>query len=188
MPRAEPVWATVPYAYALATRRAGADRIGEDIAEALRLPLELDDDGAHAAPLRQLAVPALVLHGAEDRLVPPATAALAAGHPGAEHWSWQGAAHLYATDQPDADRQVLRFLGATPRPGGRVAVAQLALEHLAGRRARQRLDEVDDARQLVAGEPLARERDQLLGAQARRPRPGRRTPSRPRPSARPARR
>ena len=116
MPPAEAVWATVPYAYALATRRTAADRIGEDIAEALRLPLELDDDGAHAAPPAEIAVPTLVLHGAEDPLVPPANGrALAATLPRAEHLELVGAAHHYATDDPDADREVLRFLSATQR-------------------------------------------------------------------------
>jgi 3-oxoadipate enol-lactonase len=116
MPPAEAVWATVPYAYALATRRTAADRIGEDVAEALRLPLELEDRRAHATSPAEIAVPTLVLHGAEDLLVPPANGrALAAALPGAEHLELAGAAHRYATDAPDADREVLRFLAATPR-------------------------------------------------------------------------
>ena len=44
---------------------------------------------------------------------------------------------------------------------GPVPLAELPLEHLPGRRARQLVDELDRARQLVAGEPLTRERDQL---------------------------
>jgi 3-oxoadipate enol-lactonase len=124
MPPAEAVWATVPYAYALATRRTAADRIGEDVAEALRLPLELDANDAPTTIL-PIAAPTLVLHGAEDLLVPPANgSALAAAIPGAEHLELDGAAHLYATDLPDADRKVLRFLtarakAARPRPAGR---------------------------------------------------------------------
>jgi 3-oxoadipate enol-lactonase len=112
MPPAEAAWATVPYAYARATRRAGADRIGEDIVEALRLPLELDE---RAAPITRLqfAAPTLVLHGAEDLLVPPANGrALAEAIPDAEYLELQGAAHHYATDLPDTDRAVARFLAA----------------------------------------------------------------------------
>jgi pimeloyl-ACP methyl ester carboxylesterase len=123
MPPAEALWATVPYAYALATRRAGADRIGEDVAEALRLPLELDEHAAPSAPL-QIAAPTLVLHGADDLLVPSDNGrAVAAAIPGAEYLQLEGAAHLYATDVPDADRRVLRFLttgsSAARRPARR---------------------------------------------------------------------
>jgi 3-oxoadipate enol-lactonase len=120
MPPTERVWASVPYVYALATRRAGADRIGQDVAECLWLPLELDDadERTHAAPLRDIAAPTLVLHGAEDLLVPSRNGrALAAGIRGAEYVELAGAAHHYATDVPDADRLVLRFLDATPRSG-----------------------------------------------------------------------
>jgi hypothetical protein len=49
-------------------------------------------------------------------LVPPANGrALAAALPRAEHLEPAGAAHHYATDAPDADREVLRFLAATQR-------------------------------------------------------------------------
>jgi 3-oxoadipate enol-lactonase len=125
MPAAEAVWGTVPYAYALATRRTAAHRIGEDIAEALRLPLELDEPAAPTASLAGLAAPTLVLHGAEDLLVPPANGrALAAAIPGAEHVELAGAGHHYATDVPDVDRTTLRFLAARStrarRPARRV--------------------------------------------------------------------
>jgi pimeloyl-ACP methyl ester carboxylesterase len=125
MPPAEAIWATVPYAYALATRRAAADRIGEDVAEALRLPLELDDHAAPAAPLPGITAPTLVLQGGDDLLVPPANGrALTAAIPGAELLELDGAAHLYATDTPDADRAVARFLGGTA--GGRLRAARRA--------------------------------------------------------------
>ena len=127
MPPAEATWATVPYAYALATRRIAADRIGEDVAEALRLPLELDDHGAPAEPLATITAPTLVLHGTEDLLVPPANGrALARAIPGADLVELAGAAHHYATDDLQADRAALRFLGATAGGGRRRA----------GRRAR----------------------------------------------------
>jgi pimeloyl-ACP methyl ester carboxylesterase len=112
MPPAEAAWASVPYAYALATRRTAAGRIGEDIAEALRLPLELDERTDHVPPL-PITAPTLVLQGAEDLVVPPANGReLAAAIQGAEYLELEGAAHHYATDQPEADRAVMRFLGA----------------------------------------------------------------------------
>jgi pimeloyl-ACP methyl ester carboxylesterase len=113
MPPAEALWAAVPYTYAVATRRGAADRIGEDIVEALRLVLELDEPSAPTAPLTGIAAPTLVLHGAEDILVPPANAdVLAAALPRADRLELEGAAHLYATDVPEADRAVARFLSA----------------------------------------------------------------------------
>jgi pimeloyl-ACP methyl ester carboxylesterase len=122
MPLSERVWASVPYEYVLATRRSAADRIGQDVAERLRLALDLDDRAeraaadAHdaAAQLTAVAAPTLVLHGAEDVLVPPANGrALADAIPGAEHCEVAGAAHHYATDAPGADKHVLRFLAAS---------------------------------------------------------------------------
>jgi 3-oxoadipate enol-lactonase len=119
MPRAEALWATVPYAYAKATRRTSAGRIGEDVAEALRLPLDLDEDSTHETP-RPITAPTLVVHGAEDLLVPPANGrALAAAIPGADHLELAGAGHHYATDLPDADRPVARFLGGLASGGRR---------------------------------------------------------------------
>src|SRR4051794_17397271 len=50
------------------------------------------------------------------------------------------------------------------------AIAQLALEHLAGWGARQRVDELDRPRELVAGEAGTREGDELVGVRDR-PRP-----------------
>src|SRR5262249_50909806 len=48
-----------------------------------------------------------------------------------------------------------------------VRLAQLALEHLAARVARQRVDEVDRARTLVAAQPCLAEREQLLRRRGR---------------------
>jgi pimeloyl-ACP methyl ester carboxylesterase len=51
------------------------------------------------------------VHGREDRMVPPDNGrALAAAIMGAELRLLDDAAHLYTTDDPAADEQVLRFL------------------------------------------------------------------------------
>jgi pimeloyl-ACP methyl ester carboxylesterase len=58
-----------------------------------------------------IAAPTLVVHGLEDRMVPPENGrALAAAIPGAELRMLGDAAHLYTTDQPTADGDVLQFL------------------------------------------------------------------------------
>ena len=66
--------------------------------------------------LGQVAVPTLVLHGTEDRLVAPENARLLADRiPGAElHWL-EGAGHLYHSEQAaDADAAVLDFIARHP--------------------------------------------------------------------------
>jgi pimeloyl-ACP methyl ester carboxylesterase len=62
--------------------------------------------------LGEVAVPALVLHGSEDRLVDPANAALLAERiPGAELVILDGAGHAYQLERPDeADEAVLDFV------------------------------------------------------------------------------
>ena len=64
--------------------------------------------------LPSLQMPALVLHGTDDRSVAPANAEiLAARIPGAELRWLPGAGHRYRSEQPEAaDRAVLDFLGA----------------------------------------------------------------------------
>jgi len=127
MPAEEAVWASVPYNYAPATRREHGQRIAEDIEQRLRFPIEpapyaaqlaaaLGHD-AHAE-LGAIDAPTLVLHGTEDRLLPPANGELlAAGIPGARVERLPGAAHLYFTDAPGADAAVARFLSAPTTPG-----------------------------------------------------------------------
>jgi pimeloyl-ACP methyl ester carboxylesterase len=126
MPHPERIWAAVPYCYALATRRTAAGRIGEDLGERLRHPsdpqereLQREASRLHDAAdrLPALDVPTLVLHGEEDLLVPVANGvALSEAIPGAQLLRLQGAAHIYATDVPDADDAVVRFLS-----GGRAS-------------------------------------------------------------------
>jgi 3-oxoadipate enol-lactonase len=116
----EGVWASVPYNYSPRTRREHGDRIAEDIAQRLRYPIESapymaqlaaalsHDTGAR---LGSLDVPTLVVHGEADVMVPPVNGERLAGAiRGAELRTWPDAAHLYFTDEPEADRHVAQWL------------------------------------------------------------------------------
>jgi pimeloyl-ACP methyl ester carboxylesterase len=114
------VWASVPINYAPRTRREGAQRIAEDIAQRLRFPVEAEYYSAqlaaangHDARVEDIRAPTLVVHGEEDVLIPPANGErLAQLIPGAELSMWAGAAHLYFTDDPEIDRYVARWLAS----------------------------------------------------------------------------
>lgn len=120
MPAEEAVWASVPYNYASRTRAEHADRIAEDIRQRLRFPTQPEPYVAQLAAalghdagdrLGDIAAPTLVVHGQEDVMVPPANSRLLAERiPGAELIELAGAAHLYPTDEPSADRQIADFL------------------------------------------------------------------------------
>jgi 3-oxoadipate enol-lactonase len=127
MPAEEAVWASVPYNYGPTTRREHGDRIARDIEQRLRFPIEADPyrfqlqaalgHDAHRR-LHEIAVPTLIVHGSEDRMVPPANARLLADAiPGAQLLVGAGAGHLYFTDDPDIDRAVGDFLSAPTSPG-----------------------------------------------------------------------
>jgi pimeloyl-ACP methyl ester carboxylesterase len=70
--------------------------------------------------LAEIAIPALVLHGARDRIVPAANAhRLADGIAGARLVIFPDAGHAYITDVTQAaNREVLRFLAGIPGPAG----------------------------------------------------------------------
>jgi pimeloyl-ACP methyl ester carboxylesterase len=120
MPAEEAVWASVPYNYAARTRREHPRRIGQDIAQRLRYPIErapyeaqLEAALGHDvhARLATIDAPTLVVHGREDRMVPRENARiLAQAIPGAQLTLLDDAAHLYFTDVPEVDEQVLGFL------------------------------------------------------------------------------
>lgn len=120
LPAEEAVWASVPYNYGPATREHHAQRIGEDIAQRLRFPIERDGYLAqlaaaldHSALDRVPAIehPTLVVHGDADVMVPPANGELLAGAiPDAELLLLPGAGHLFPTDAPQADEHVAEFL------------------------------------------------------------------------------
>lgn len=128
MPAEEAVWASVPYNYGPATRARDAQRIGEDIAQRLRFPIEsapyvaqLGAALGHDAHdrLGAIAAPTLVIHGEADAMVPPGNGALLAeGIPGAQLSLWPGAGHLYVTDEPRADAAVAEFLLSAPSSPG----------------------------------------------------------------------
>jgi pimeloyl-ACP methyl ester carboxylesterase len=116
----EAEWAAVPYTYAERTRRRHGDRIVTDIGHRVGSPAEplafLHQAAAVAAHdayarLNTITAPTLVVHGEEDVFVPPANAlVLAERIPGAELRLWPDAAHLYTIDEPQADREIARFL------------------------------------------------------------------------------
>jgi len=127
MPAEEAVWASVPYNYGAATREHQAERIGEDIVQRLRYPFEPEPYRAQLAAalshdvdgrLGEIRVPTLVVHGEEDRMIPAANGERLAGAiPGARLSLWPGAGHLYFTDEPRADVDVLEFLSGPSSPG-----------------------------------------------------------------------
>jgi 3-oxoadipate enol-lactonase len=116
----EAEWAAVPYTYGVRTRRHHGDRIAQDIAKRVQSQTktlaylhQVAAAATHntAGRLRQIQAPTLILHGAEDRIMPPKNAyRLATAIPHAELKIWPDAAHLYTTDEPHADRHVRRFL------------------------------------------------------------------------------
>jgi 3-oxoadipate enol-lactonase len=120
MPPDEAVWASVPYNYGPATRAHHAQRIGEDIAQRLRFPVEPEPYKAQlaaaaghdmSARLSEIRAPTLVVHGEQDRMVPVANGErLAARIPCARLKTYPGAGHLYTTDEPAADEDVAAFL------------------------------------------------------------------------------
>ncbi len=117
------VWASVPYNYAQRTREQHAQRIGEDIVERLRYPIEPDPYrdqlaaalGHDAADrLSSVDAPTLMVHGVEDRVVPVENARVVADAiPGAVLELWPDAAHLYPTDEPQAGRHIAALLTAS---------------------------------------------------------------------------
>jgi 3-oxoadipate enol-lactonase len=119
------VWASVPINYGARTRRHGGDRIAADIEQRLRYPVEGEFYAAqlaaahgHDAAVEGIRAPTLVVHGEEDSLIPAVNGErLASAIPGAELALWPDAAHLYFTDEPQADRGVAAFLSALSSPG-----------------------------------------------------------------------
>jgi pimeloyl-ACP methyl ester carboxylesterase len=116
----EAEWAAVAYKYGEDTRRLRGHLIAEDIAHRDGFPVDalayLHQMGAVSSynprgRLGAIRAPTLVVHGEGDVVVPLANARrLADAIPNAELMTWAGAGHLYATDEPCADREIMRFL------------------------------------------------------------------------------
>jgi 3-oxoadipate enol-lactonase len=116
----EAEWAAVPYTYAEKTRRLHVERIGADIAHRVKSapePLAYMHQAAAVAAhdaygrLNKMTAPTLVVHGEQDVFVPPANAlVLAERIPAAELRLWPEAGHMYTIDEPEADREIARFL------------------------------------------------------------------------------
>jgi pimeloyl-ACP methyl ester carboxylesterase len=131
----EAAWAAVPYTYAEKTRRSHPERIAADIAQRLSAPPEplayMHQAAAVATHdayerLNRMAVPTLVVHGEQDVFIPPANAlVLAEKIPGAELRLWPDAAHMYMIDEPEADREIARYLlrHSAAQPAARAAAA-----------------------------------------------------------------
>ena len=70
------------------------------------------------ARLGEIGARTLVVHGDADRMVRAENGRLLAdGIRGARLALWPGAGHLYFTDEPAADRDVLAFLSEPSSPG-----------------------------------------------------------------------
>ena len=120
LPPRESAWAFVPYNYGARCRRHHLDRIAQDIARRVEFPFaraayraQLFAGATHdaMAALRRLDVPTLVVHGAEDRVIPPANAHLLADAiPGAELRVIESVGHIYPTEEPSADETIASFL------------------------------------------------------------------------------
>ena len=123
----EAEWAAVPYSYGERTRRRHGDRIAEDIArrhggapptsfcvsDTFTYLHQVTAAASHntVSRLGLIAAPTLVVHGGQDRILASENARiLADAIPGAALELWPEAGHLYATDEPAADRHVAAFL------------------------------------------------------------------------------
>lgn len=120
LPARESAWAFVPYNYGARCRRHHLDRIVQDIARRVEFPFakaayraQLYAGATHDAllALRALSVPTLIVHGSEDRVIPPANAQLLADTiPGADLHVIDSVGHIYATEEPSADETIASFL------------------------------------------------------------------------------
>jgi pimeloyl-ACP methyl ester carboxylesterase len=121
-------WGSVPINYSRRTRERHGQRIAEDVARRLEHPITGRGYGAQlpaamgfklGEQASAIAAPTLVVHGTEDVLVRPENGRLLAELiPGATLRLWPDAAHLYPTDEPAADREVLEFLTSAPSSPG----------------------------------------------------------------------
>jgi pimeloyl-ACP methyl ester carboxylesterase len=118
----EAAWASVPYNYGPRARADQVDRIAEDIERRLTNPF---NERAYRAQLlaaslhncygrlARIHAPTLVVHGARDRMIPVANAAMTAERvPGARLKILPDAGHLYPTEEPTVDEAIGDFFAA----------------------------------------------------------------------------
>ncbi|MGB0092443.1 MAG: alpha/beta hydrolase [Solirubrobacteraceae bacterium] len=116
-------WASVPYNYGPHSRAEQVDRIAEDIERRLRSPF---NERAYQAQLlagslhncygrlERIRAPTLVVHGAQDRIIPVANAYISSERvPGAQLKILEHAGHLYPTEEPAVDEAVGSFFADT---------------------------------------------------------------------------
>jgi pimeloyl-ACP methyl ester carboxylesterase len=120
MTREEAMWVMAPYIFDSATPR---ERVAEDIATRLRATVTNDGYFAQLQAIRswngtydrlgRITMPALVIHGETDQLVPPENGRLIAkAIPGATLVMLPHASHIFFTDRFDASCEaILAFLG-----------------------------------------------------------------------------
>lgn len=112
-------WASVPYNYGPRSRSEQVERIAQDIERRLRNPF---NERAYRAQLlagslhncfgrlERIRAPTLVVHGAQDRIIPVANAFSSAERvPGAELKILDHAGHLYPTEEPAVDEAIGAF-------------------------------------------------------------------------------
>jgi 3-oxoadipate enol-lactonase len=121
-PREEAAWASVAYNYGRRCRDLHSDWIAEDIRR--RLSHRFDDAAYEAqlvaaalhnctSRLARIDVPALIVHGEEDRVMPVGNAHVMAERlPHCHLHLLPDTGHLYTTEAPEADAEVARFLEA----------------------------------------------------------------------------
>jgi 3-oxoadipate enol-lactonase len=122
LPAREAAWAFVPYNYGARCRRHHLDRIAQDIAHRLEFlyPLaayraQLFAGATHDAftALRRLALPTLIVHGREDRVVPVRNAELLTDAiPSAYLHLLDETGHIYMTEEPSVDDTIASFCEA----------------------------------------------------------------------------
>ena len=119
MPHELAAWESVQYNYGARCRARHEDRIAEDIEWRMRQPFNSNAYRAHifAAALHncygrldRITVPTLVVHGAEDRVIPVENAQLMASRlPNCRLSVLAATGHLYPTEVPEVDEAIARF-------------------------------------------------------------------------------
>jgi pimeloyl-ACP methyl ester carboxylesterase len=131
MRHGDAAWESVQYNYGARCRAEHADRIAEDIEWRLGQPFNAHAYRAHifAAALHncygrldRVAVPTLVVHGAEDRVIPVQNAHLMAERlPICRLTLLEATGHLYPTEVPEVDEGIARFFRECDATGASAA-------------------------------------------------------------------